>query len=260
MASNPTPRSSWLTGFDESNWQSAWTFVNPRGFMKRTDSAPQLGFEPLAGQALQVTIPAGEHLGLDLGYQFAKEIGTEPEEIFFRYYLRLANDWKPSADGKLPGISATYSQAGWGGRKSDGRSGWSMRGFFLRPPGTGNPFHDLTPVGTYAYHADMESDYGDNWFWSVGGRGFLERDRWYCIEQQFKVNTLGRKDGVLRAWIDGYLVYEKTDVRVRDVPRIRIEQIWMNVYYGGRETAASELHLFIDNVVVAREYIGPMGK
>ena len=53
-------------------------------------------------------------------------------------------------------------------------------------------------------------------------------------------------------------MFEKTDVRVRDVPRIRIEQIWMNVYYGGTETAASELHLFIDNVVVARDYIGPM--
>ena len=249
------------TGFDESKWQSAWTFANPRGFMERTDNAPKLGFEPLVGQALQVTIPAGEHLGLDLGYQFAKEIGTEPEEIFFRYYLRLANDWKPSADGgKLPGISATYSQAGWGGRISDGRSGWSMRGFFLRPPEAGNPFHDLTPVGTYAYHADMKSDYGDAWFWSVGGRGFLARDRWYCIEQQFRVNTPGRKDGVLRAWIDGYLVYEKTDVRVRDVPRIRIEQIWMNVYHGGKDAAASELHLFIDNVVVAREYIGPIGK
>ena len=109
----------------------------------------------------------------------------------------------------------------------------------------------LTPVGTYAYHAEMTSDYGDAWFWSIGGRGFLARDRWYCIEQQFKVNTSGRKDGVLRAWIDGYLVYEKTDVHVRDIPRIRIEQIWMDVYHGGREVAASELHLFIDNVVIA---------
>ena len=106
----------------------------------------------------------------------------------------------------------------------------------------------------------MTDDYGDNWLWTGGGRGFLARDRWYCIEQQFKVNTPGRKDGVLRAWIDGYLVYEKTDVRVRDVPRIRIEQVWMNVYHGGREAAASELHLFIDSVVIARDYIGPMGK
>ena len=53
----------------------------------------------------------------------------EPEEIYFRYYLRLGNDWNPTTDGgKLPGISATYSRVGWGGRKADGMTGWSMRG------------------------------------------------------------------------------------------------------------------------------------
>ena len=45
------------TGFDESKCRSAWSFVDPRGFMKRTDSAPKLGFEPLAGQALRSRFP-----------------------------------------------------------------------------------------------------------------------------------------------------------------------------------------------------------
>ena len=58
-----------------------------------------------------------------------------------------------------------------------------------RPPRLAIPFSDLTPVGTYAYHEDMMGDYGDNWLGNGGGRGFLARDRWYCIEQQFKVNT-----------------------------------------------------------------------
>jgi len=247
------------TGFESALWHADWSYVSPRGSYGRVDSAPALGFKPLHGYALQVKIPAGDNLGLDAGYKFADEQGSEPEEIYFRYYLRLASDWHPSPDGgKLPGISATYGNTGWGGRKADGRTGWSMRGLFFHSPEAGSPYHELTPIGTYAYHADMEDYWGDAWAWTGNGRALLERNRWYCIEQYFKVNQLGRKDGVMRAWIDGYPVFEKTDIRVRDIPSIKIEQIWMNVYYGGTAPAPTDLHLFIDNVVIARKYIGPM--
>jgi hypothetical protein len=133
-----------------------------------------------------------------------------------------------------------------------------MRGSFSRVPDRNSPYHDLTPIGTYAYHADMEEDFGDTWDWSSNGRALLARNRWYCIEQYFKVNQPGRKDGILRAWVDGLPVYERTGIRVRDIPSIKIEQIWMNVYYGGASPSPAELHLFIDNVVIARKYIGPM--
>ena len=73
-----------------------------------------------------------------------------------------------------------------------------------------------------------------------------------------KLNTPGRKDGIFRAWIDGVLAFEKTDVRLRDVPHLRIQKIWMNVYHGGTEVSPHDQHLYIDNVVVARRYIGPM--
>ena len=247
------------TGFESPLWHGDWSYVSPRGSFGRVDSAPGLGFQPLHAYALQVKIPAGDNLGLDMGYKFADKLGSEPEEIYFRYYLRLASDWRPSPDGgKLPGISATYGSTGWGGRKADGRSGWSMRGIFFRSPEAGSPYHELTPIGTYAYHADMEDYWGDAWAWSGNGRALLERNRWYCIEQYFKVNQPGRKNGIMRAWIDGYPVFEKTDIRVRDIPSIKIEQIWMNVYYGGTAPAPTDLHLFIDNVVIARKYIGPI--
>ena len=247
------------TGFESALWHGDWSYVSPRGSFGRVDNAPELGFKPLRGYALQVKIAAGDNLGLDVGYKFADKLGSEPEQIYFRYYLRLASDWRPSPDGgKLPGISATYGNTGWGGRKADGRSGWSMRGIFFRTPEAGSPYHELTPIGTYAYHADMEDYWGDAWAWTGNGRALLERNRWYCIEQYFKVNQIGHKDGVMRAWIDGYPVFEKTDIRVRDIPTIKIEQIWMNVYYGGTAPAPTDLHLFIDNVVIARKYVGPM--
>ena len=249
------------SGFDNALWRQQWSYVSPRSEIERVDHAPSLGFQPLDGAALQVAIPAGQNLGLDMGYRFADKLGHEPDEIYFRYYLRLASDWLPVRDGgKLPGLSATYSHAGWGGRKADGRTGWSMRGNFYPVPEVGNPAHDRTPIGTYGYHADMQDSYGDAWPWSGGGHALLERNRWYCIEQYVKLNRLGRKDGILRAWVDGWPVFEKTDLHLRDVDSIRIEQVWMNVYFGGIDPTPRELHLFIDNVVIARQYIGPMAR
>jgi len=249
------------TGFDTPSWREAWSYVSARSSIERVTRAPALGFEPLDGAALMVKIPAAENLGVDMGYRLADKQRAEPEEIYFRYYLRLSSDWMPTLDGgKLPGISATYGQAGWGGRRTDGSRGWSMRGSFYPTPQPGNPYHARSPIGTYAYHVDMKDDTGDAWPWSSGGQALLERNRWYCIEQYFKINRIGQRDGVLRAWIDGRLVFERMDVRVRDVSSIRIEQIWMNVYFGGRQPSPTDLHLFIDNVVVARRYIGPMGR
>ena len=125
---------------------------------------------------------------------------------------------------------------------------------------TDNPLGGLHPIGTYCYHADMKGSYGNVWGWQDDYRGFLESNRWYSIEQHLKLNTPGKKDGILRAWVDGRLAFEKTDIRFRHVDKLKIEQIWMNVYHGGTKPSPYDQHLFIDNVVIAKKYIGAMKK
>jgi hypothetical protein len=208
-------------------------------------------FEPLAGKALRVTVKKGDNYGGTLQFLFKKQTGVEPEEVFFRYYLRFGDNWNPLDGGKLPGIAGTYGKAGWGGRKVNGTDGWSARGLFLgRKAGK-------TPTGYYCYHVEQKSKYGDHFVWRKDDLGLLENNRWYCVEQQVKLNTPGKNDGVLRGWIDGKPAYERTDLRFRDVDRLKIEDVWINIYYGGTAPAPAEYHLFIDNVVIARKYIGP---
>jgi hypothetical protein len=158
----------------------------------------------------------------------------------------------------MPGFAGTYGRAGWGGRKVNGSDGWSARGSFHTEPPEGNPLAGVVPVGNYVYHADMPGQYGDIWIWLGGYGGLLEKNRWTCLEQYVKLNAPGRKDGVLRAWVDGRLAFEKTDLRFRDVDRLRVEKAWMNVYHGGTQPVDRDVHLYIDNVVIAREYVGPM--
>ncbi len=248
------------TDFESPNWGEEWTRAEPKD--KIDTIAPNTDFEqfqPLQGRALRSRIAKGSTTALNVLYKFAEETDSEPGEIYFRYYVRLADDWNQTVQGgKLPGISGTYGRAGWGGRKSNGKNGWSARGLFKQTIPDGNPLATTTPIGFYCYHADMESAYGTNWVWDREYLGFLQNNRWYSIEQYCKLNTPGKTDGVLRAWVDGRLALEKTDVRFRLTDELKIEQIWMNVYHGGTIPSPYDQHVFIDNVVIAKTYIGPM--
>lgn len=253
------PEVHFAMGFESPEWGDGWSYGTGAGTLTRVLEDPGLQFEPLLGHALRVEIPQGNNTGMSVGYEFADKLGYEPEEIYFRYYLRVADDWSTEDGGKFPGIAGTYGIAGWGGRQSDGYNGWSARGLFQVVPPPGNPLADTVPVGSYVYHADMPTQYGDNHLWQNDYRGYLARNRWYSIEQYLKMNTPGQLDGIMRVWIDGRLAWEKTDWRWRHIPDLKIEEIWMNVYHGGTAPVGQDVHLYIDNVVIADEYIGPLG-
>ena len=247
------------TGFEAEKWREEWSEGADRKLIEVVMSDPMRKFAPFQGKALSANLGKGESTALNLLYKFKPKIGAEPEEMFFRYYLRLGDDWNQTVSGgKLPGFSGTYGKAGWGGRKSDGANGWSARGWFTLTIPDDNPLAGLQPIGTYCYHTDQKGTYGYTSVWQRGYRGFLAKNRWYCIEQHVKLNKPGDKDGAIRAWVDGRLAFEKTDLRYRQVDRLKIEQVWMNVYHGGTTLSPHDQHVFIDNVVIARKYIGPM--
>lgn len=245
-------------GFERSDPGEGWSTLGRKSLVELVSTPNEQGFRPLQGQALQVKLQPSQNLGLDLRFDFRKALGVEPEEAYLRYYLMLGNDFVPDVDGgKLPGLAGTYNKAGWGMRPSDGTNGWSIRGAFARSgaAGKGKP---AVSIGSYVYHADAEGPSGQFWGWNLGPTGRLENGRWYAIEQYVRMNTPGQRDGVFRAWIDGVLAFERKDIRFRDIDSIRIENAWFDVYHGGTAKPAREMSLYIDNVVIAREYIGPM--
>jgi hypothetical protein len=236
--------------FDSETWPQQWGLATAPQRVQLVDSDPERKFQPLKGSALRVHVEQGGHYGLSLTFPFKKRLGYEPEEVYFRYYLRFADDWTPRRGGKLPGFGGTYGRAGWGGRPVDGTDGWSARGLFEGQK------DGRTPIGFYCYHMDMRGRYGSNWVWDRDERGFLENNRWYCIEQYVKLNTPGQSDGILRGWVDGELAFEKTDIRFRSVDRLKIEAVWINVYLGGTWTAEQDHHLYLDEVVISKRPIG----
>ena len=248
-----------FTDFEADEWQKAWSGMGPNIAPVTLAEDPELKFESFQGKALRAHLGVGKLTALDLRYDFKDKNGAEPEEAYFRYYIRLGESWVPTIQGgKLPGFSGTYNKAGWGGRKVHGDDGWSARGHYKTTVTEGNPLAGTTPIGNYVYHTDMPGNYGDVWMWNRGYRGFLGRNKWYCIEQHVKLNAPGKKDGVLEAWVDGKLAHHREGMNFRTGDKLKIERMWFNIYHGGTTPSQTDQHIFIDNVVTAKKYIGPM--
>lgn len=245
--------------FEGAALNAHWT----EGMRARHEIAPappNPGVTAPMGRALKVTIPRGQSLGLDLRYRFAARHGREPDEVYFRYYLWLAPDWlAASQGGKLPGLAGTYGKVGWGGRGWDGKLGWSARGAYGEPVPKDHAAAGRITLSNYVYHS-KSSNYGEGVGWIGSGfAGLITPGRWYCIEQRVRMNTPGREDGVLQAWVDGRLVMSREDLRLRDVASVAVEEVWLNFFHGGTDPAPAAMHAWVDHVVIARQYIGPIG-
>ncbi len=241
--------------FEDEDWYLDWGLsAAPQNSSIINDGTAMVG-----DSFLRIRVDEGEHYGTSFGYKFADMEQEEPDEIYFRYALRLGPTWTTAngGGGKLPGFGGTYGIAGWGGRPSDGTNGWSARGLFW-PPEEGSDTGD-TRIGFYCYHADMPGTYGDNWYWSggtIGDQGIIRRNQWYQIEVYVKNNTPAENDGILKAWVDGTLVFDKQDIRFRDMEDLRIEQVWFDLYYGGSWTPPADMYIDFDAVVISQSYIG----
>lgn len=199
-----------------------------------------------ASESLSVAVPEGDHYGTRMRYRFAEAGESEPERLHSRYMLYVPSESDVGHDdsGKLPGPAGTYGRAGWGGRPSDGTDGWSARMNFRDPDG--DEGHVM--LASYVYHAEMDGEYGTHFEWDLGGHGLLDADRWYRIDNYVELNTPGEDDGVVKGWVDGDLALDVTDVRFRDVDRLKVQGYWFSVYYGGDYSAPEDVEILFDDL------------
>ena len=256
------PAVLWADSFASGKLKPGWNQAQMvRSKVLQPLAAPMVNNQLLTLPSLQATIPRGEHLGLDLRFDLPKGQNQLPmQEAYMRYYLRLGPEWVDSPDsGKLPGLAGTYNRAGWGGRGWHGLQGRSARGSFIKSLPPEHPAHRRLPLASYVYHSKSASSYGDILVWGGGkGAALLSPGRWVCIEQHIRLNTPGKEDGVLRAWVDGQPVFARRNLRLRDTLEVGIENAWFDLYMGGQQAALRDMNINIAQVVVASRYIGTM--
>lgn len=157
-------------------------------------------------------------------------------------------DW--SGGGKLPGLVGVAPGVDpttpAGGHPTS--LGWSGRIMWLGSKITGRKNMPNTAV-SYMYHPGQSTRYGDDVTWNSG----FVAGQWHHVQVCYTMNTVGKRDGVLKAWMDGVQRVNVTNFVYRTRGDVHIGYLEWDVFRGGGTIDWAGSHaddVYIDNMVV----------
>ena len=80
--------------------------------------------------------------------------------------------------------------------------------------------------------------------------------RWYSYEVMVKANTPGMRDGRVAFWLDGELIADFPNLRLRETTALKIDRFTIDLHVHSNNVALARK--WYDNVVAATSYIRPM--
>jgi hypothetical protein len=215
---------------------------------------------PIGKRSLCVTADLTQNQGGGLTQWFPSH-----DQLFIRFYTKFHADCDYvhhfctlRANRSLQG-GDRWSGFGGAGSIPDGKRRFSTA---IEPWGN---WGKLDPPGKwnfYSYWHQMKPS-PDKKYW---GNSFLpeeqpniERDRWYCIEFMLKHNTPNKADGEQAFWVDGQLRGHWQNINWRTDAQLQANAFTLESYVTDRWTKQQVNIVYFDNVVIAKEYIGPAG-
>lgn len=189
------------------------------------------------------------------------------DRVYARFYVKFPKD----ASYVHHFVHVVGGRDKWSGF---GKAGLCPRGddFFTTGIEPDGKWGRAAPPGVwhfYTYWPDMKPS-PDGKFW---GNNFspdtpipVPKDRWVCVEMMVKCNTApGKNDGEQAFWVDGKLAGRFGGFRWRTTTDLKINAFWLLYYLtaealerSGVKNPAGRYTVWFDDVVVARNYIGPM--
>ena len=214
----------------------------------------------LGKRCLRVTAKLGENTGGGMTRWFEPS-GT----LFVRFYARFDErcDYVHHfvtlrANKGLKG-GDRWSGFGGAGKKPDGTERFSTA---LEPWGNWGKWTAPGRWNFYSYWHEMKAA-PDGKYWGNGfrreGQEDIKKGEWICCEFMLKENTPGEKDGEQAFWIDGKLKGHWKGINWRTSPTLHANALTLETYVTDRWTKQKVNIVEFDNVVVAREYVGPSG-
>lgn len=85
----------------------------------------------------------------------------------------------------------------------------------------------------------------------------IPKDQWICVEFMLKHNTPTEHDGEQAYWIDGQLLGHWKGIQWRKSASLKANALTVESYITDRWTKNPTNTVYFDNIVIAREYIGP---
>ncbi len=176
-------------------------------------------------RVLQVRYPKGAFDSRDSGVLWRSSL-TPSDEAYYQFKLYFNHDFEWIKTGKLTGLAGGSIPAGG----EPDPNGFSCR-FLWKTDGA---------AGLYLYHSEQPGTYGDFLSFSKP----FKRSSWQTLRLRVKLNTAGQSNGVIQAWMDGQLVYSRSDFRFRQSGAAwKIDTLLFDTFYGGADASfAPTLH------------------
>ncbi|XP_064603611.1 uncharacterized protein LOC135469024 [Liolophura sinensis] len=156
------------------------------------------------------------------------------------YDVYFAENFDFVKGGKLPGLMGGTTRTCSGGRDSD--HCFTSR-FMFRREGDGEVYF-------YAPH-DQESNFCDrdnvicnfNKGHSLGrGTWRYKKGKWQTLSQQVQLNTIGKRDGHIKVWVDGHQVFEFRNLLFRHESSVEVTGMFFSTFFGGSDDSWSTPH------------------
>ncbi len=218
------------------------------------------------GKSLEFTVP---RTSSEVSNTVVKFVSPERDALFLRYYARFDGGFNvlgSSHNGST--VSAHYCCPGV---RADGANKFLVSFEAWRDnTATANPGR----LNAYIYHPEQRDIWGDHFF-PTGtvlpfssvpfdfGPEFVSRPdvtpvlgRWYSYELMVKANTPGQRDGRIAFWLDGHVIADFPNLRLRDTAALKIDRFTLDLHVFGNNLSVAKK--WYDNVVAATSYIGPM--
>jgi hypothetical protein len=219
-------------------------------------------------KAMEFTLPKQQEGNAAALYRVLKE---ERDVLFLRFYSKFEKGYDQHGSSHNSGvISAHYFP---GRQASPGKPADGRNKFWVSYETERGAAPSPGPLNIYCYHPEQRTGYGDH-IYPTGritppsaqpvpfGPAFVSRpdfipelDRWYCYEFMVKANTPGRRDGRIACWVDGKLIADFPNFRLRDVETLKIDVFGIALFMRPNNIRANTK--WFDDVVAATSYIGP---
>jgi hypothetical protein len=244
--------------FESGELGAAWDESNNRGEKVLALIDRSADGAPVGSRSLEVTATLGKNSGGGLTKWFESS-----ERLFIRFYTKFDRDCDYvhhfctlRANKSLQG-GDRWSGFGGAGKLPDGKERFSTA---IEPWGDWGRWRPPGRWNFYSYWHTMKPS-PDGKYWGNGFRPEsqpnIQRDKWICVEMMIKHNTPSKDDGEQAYWIDGQLRGHWRGINWRTSPTLLANAFTLESYITDRWTKQSVNIVYFDNVVIAREYIGP---
>jgi hypothetical protein len=174
-------------------------------------------------RGLRVNFAVGKIGPAECGAGWRMPFGKH-EAVETSYTLCFSKDFDFVKGGKLPGLCGGPENV-TGGRPANGKNGFSAR-LMWRKDGLGE---------AYVYHKNQKGNYGDSYAFSPAFR--FPTDTPVKVRIAVTMNSVGKRDGTLRVWIDNMPMVERIDMEWRSVETFGVDGLYFETFHGGGDSS-----------------------